>query len=243
MDQEQIVRYYEHKWQKPLAARGVSAILRQRCIHHFIQKHKGKANLELLDLGCGKGYLAESLNRYGKVTAVDYAEKTIELNKRRAPSIEFFCADVADPDLPEHLDTYDVVVSSEVIEHLPVEGRAVFVKNLERLLRSDGLLVITTPYQETLLKLKPSGVSRKAFLTGLDDQPIDNIMTKQELLDVLQPEFSVLEFTSVQPLVKPRALDLLWKAIFLPINYRLVNRFSSSLGIDGKYMVVACKKN
>lgn len=242
MNQDRIVNFYDQRWSKPMAAKGVSAVLRRRQIISLVRKYTKASELQILDLGCGKGYLSEALSRFGNVTAVDYAKKTIESNQKRVPHIKFICADVTDSTLPKALGDYDLVVTSEVIEHIPLDKRSNFLNNVDGVLRRGALLIITTPYRESLLKLKPSGMTDDEFLAGIDDQPIDNIMRKHELLALLSPNFRFLEFSSVQPPVKYRALDLLWKAAFLPIGYRFVNQITQFLRIDGKYMVVACTK-
>ena len=52
--------------------------------------------------------------------------------------------DIVDP-APEHLNRYDFILSSEVLEHVPPPVEKAF-KNLSRMLKPDGLLLLTVPY-------------------------------------------------------------------------------------------------
>jgi SAM-dependent methyltransferase len=52
--------------------------------------------------------------------------------------------DAVDPD-PNDFGRYDFILSSEVMEHVPPPAEAAFA-NLFRLLKKDGLLIMTTPY-------------------------------------------------------------------------------------------------
>ena len=57
--------------------------------------------------------------------------------------------DIADPSpehLREHTGRYDFILSSEVLEHVPPPVERAFV-NLNRMLKPDGLLLLTVPYR------------------------------------------------------------------------------------------------
>jgi SAM-dependent methyltransferase len=52
--------------------------------------------------------------------------------------------------MPFESNTFDAVVISEVLEHIPDDARGTVIAELRRVLRSDGVLVGTVPYRETL---------------------------------------------------------------------------------------------
>lgn len=234
--------FYDGKWSDASAAKGVSAILRQRQIVRYIEQFTSASELTIVDLGCGKGILAEALAAFGRVIGVDFASQTIRDNQTRTPHVNFIQGDVADRALPSRLGEHDVVVSSEVIEHLRIEARGPFLRNAFELLRPDGLLILTTPYKEVMLSRKNPGESDSDFMARIDNQPINNLMTKEELLGLVTPQFEVMAFTSVQPLIRNRAVDLFCKALFLPINYRFVNDLTHFIGLRGQYMVLVGRK-
>lgn len=104
----------------------------------------------ICDLGCGNGYLAGQLGARGfTVVGVDASETYLEIarehNSRRGVT---FVQGLIDANLARQLlaanGPFDLVVSSDVIEHLydPLE----FLKTALALLRPGGTAVIGTPY-------------------------------------------------------------------------------------------------
>jgi SAM-dependent methyltransferase len=234
--------FYDEMWSGDAHARGLSPTLRRRKIVRFIRKYTPGSGLTLLDLGCGKGYLAEALSRFGQVTGVDFASGTVEQNRRRSPHITFICEDVTSPTLPRRLAQYDVVVASEVLEHIKVADRSQFFQNVDAVLRPGGLFVLTTPYKNSILRLKSPDESETEFFSRFEGQPISDIVSKEDLIATLERYFEFVDFASVQPCIKNRWLDYLWKGLFWPLNYRLVNGLTRVLGMEGKYMVVVAQK-
>lgn len=104
-------------------------------------------NGSVLDVGCGTGslwrYLKDRFSRYAGVDAVRY--------DGLPEAIEFVQADVDQHPLPLSADSFDVVVAVETIEHL--ENPRAFVRELVRLAKPGGWIVVTTPNQLSILSL------------------------------------------------------------------------------------------
>jgi 2-polyprenyl-3-methyl-5-hydroxy-6-metoxy-1,4-benzoquinol methylase len=105
-----------------------------------------------LDLGCGRGELSTHLARLGhEVTAVDYSDSAIQLAQVAAQNaaavagrplrIQFCCADVNDLDLSGF---YDVVIASDVIEHLTPSELDRMYARIAHHLSPEGLFVVHT---------------------------------------------------------------------------------------------------
>ena len=108
----------------------------------------------VLDLGCGNGsFLALFRDRGWHLYGTDFSPSGIELAKRSFPGIDFVLADASAPsgDLLERVGQADLIISTEVIEHL-YNPRG-FLQNASDLLKEGGLLVITTPYHGYLKNL------------------------------------------------------------------------------------------
>ena len=97
----------------------------------------------VLDVGTGLGFFAEALHGRGAaVTAVDIGETMLERVKVR---VGCECRRVDALALAEHfgLEAFDVVLSSECIEHTPSPNEA--VRQMARVLKPGGYLVLSTP--------------------------------------------------------------------------------------------------
>lgn len=102
------------------------------------------ADSVVLDLGCGNGSFLSRLDRNGwSLIGVDYSQSGIRIAKEHHPGIQFHLAD-AETDLLGLVGLVDVVISTEVIEHL-YDPRA-FLANAYRLLKPGGALIVSTPY-------------------------------------------------------------------------------------------------
>lgn len=102
-------------------------------------------SLRIVDLGCGNGYFASLLAERGHdVVALDNSADGIRIASEACPKVTFHCVSVYDDLVGKVGSGYDVVVASEVIEHL-FDPRA-FLENARTLLAPAGQLILTTPY-------------------------------------------------------------------------------------------------
>ena len=107
---------------------------------------QGRKNV--LDAGCGEGQLIERMKRASpdsRYVGVDVTEVALVKAHKRCPFASFHKADITS--LPFKDGTFDVIVCTEVIEHVP-EYRDVLLE-LARVLKPGGLLLISFP-NETL---------------------------------------------------------------------------------------------
>jgi malonyl-CoA O-methyltransferase len=95
-----------------------------------------------LDLGCGSGaYLPALAERCRDVVAVDLAHGYVrQATARQQGSMGVQGSAVA---LPFRDGTFDLVLATEVIEHLPQP--TALLDEVERVLKPDGAFVLTTP--------------------------------------------------------------------------------------------------
>lgn len=106
---------------------------------------KSKANLRILEVGCGYGYLSYALNHSGfDATGLDISVEAITSAKENFGN-KFVCDDFERYAL-ECNEKYDLIIATEVIEHLaePIG----FVKNCLKVLTEDGKILLTTPSKD-----------------------------------------------------------------------------------------------
>lgn len=99
--------------------------------------------LEVLDVGCGPGYLVELLKERGmRVGGIDPSKDAINLSSEKCPVLH---GDISE--LPDKM--CDVAISREVLEHLPVEQVANMVSELFRVARK--YVYVTTRFSQGAL--------------------------------------------------------------------------------------------
>jgi trans-aconitate methyltransferase len=98
----------------------------------------------LLDVGCGDGLLLRILRRdrpdIKAVAGADLAAAQVERNRMRMRDMNFHVLDIQTGALDQ---TFDIVVCSEVVEH--VEDQRTAVMHLSKMVNPGGWLVITCP--------------------------------------------------------------------------------------------------
>lgn len=108
-------------------------------------------NLTIMDVGCGNGYMAGKLAAMGhNVIGVDTAEDGITIAQRKYTDVRFYCRSVY-YDLVEICNSVDLVLASEVIEHLYWPNK--FLANIHKVLKKGGYVILTTPYHGYLKNL------------------------------------------------------------------------------------------
>ena len=101
-------------------------------------------NIDILDIGCGGGLLAEPMCRLGaKVVGIDASQKNVNVAKFHAKknklNINYICAS---PEILKINKKFDVILNMEIIEH--VDDINFFIKKSSELLKKNGLMFIAT---------------------------------------------------------------------------------------------------
>ena len=104
--------------------------------------------LRVLDVGCGRGWLTNLLLEYGDTEGLEPVRAVVEYAKKLFPRIQFQCGSPETLISAGKAGTFDLIVSSEVIEHIPLKKQFDFAHNLKVLLKRGGSLIITTPRAE-----------------------------------------------------------------------------------------------
>jgi len=140
----------------------------------------------ILEVGCGTGWLSDSLASIGPTIGVDLSPKAIAHAKTRGAGATYLCGDFIDLDLP---GPFDLIVSADSISHVP-DQRA-FVDRCADLLRPGGRLVLMT--QNGFIYRRSSWVEPPA------DGQIRRWPTREELRKLLRERFTVEYTTTVAP--------------------------------------------
>lgn len=194
---------------------------------------QGRQGLDLIDVGCGSGWLCPMLAGYGRVTGTDLSDEVLERARLRNPQVTFLAGDFMTLDLP--LGTYDVVTSLEVLAH--VADQPAFVARVAALLRPGGLLMLATQNRPVLEKYNRIAPPAEGQLRRWVD--------RHELRHLLAPHFEVQEIFSVHPQANRGLMRLLHsRTLNRPIRALAgdrVDRFKERIGLGWSLMALARK--
>lgn len=141
--------YTEFEWQSERAANGASGEKLTEVFASLVQKIDGVRSI--CDLGSGNGHIAGRLNSHGyQVTGIDASRSGIGIARRAYPSVKFVEArldQIEQAGLPQ----FDLVISSDVIEHLYRPSD--LVAAAYSLLKPGGHVLLGTPYHGYLKNL------------------------------------------------------------------------------------------
>ena len=102
----------------------------------------------ILDLGCGRGWLSRALAARGEILGADVTAAAVERARELFPGLRFERADVEGLLASCGEASFDLVVSSEVLEHVGDGDKPAFLRGVHRLLRPGGHAILTTPRGE-----------------------------------------------------------------------------------------------
>jgi SAM-dependent methyltransferase len=99
----------------------------------------------ILDIGCGFGWTIGSLaGKSNELWGIDTDQEALLEAQQSYPNIKFIHQTAAS--LPFESNLFDVVILSEVIEHVGDENKQLVIDEAWRVLKDGGLFVFTAPY-------------------------------------------------------------------------------------------------
>lgn len=234
------IRTFYDRWYKARSKKEtIDRLCRIRVIRNFLRALSlGESNI--LELGCGQGWLANVLSQYGPVTAVDLSVEAILAAKSAYPHIEFRAGSCFEmTDLPRDCD---LIVSSEVIEHMVAKEQIRFLALISDHLRPGGSVILTTPNREVAGKFLEAGDP------DVPDhlQPIEQWLSIEELRAMLEPMFEILKMKTAlffHPFLRRhRTLNWLRYVVYCRLGLLPVIEGSLDGGPGGMYMCCLARK-
>lgn len=153
----------------------------------------------VLDLGAGGGIMSVCLSsRFTVIDCCDIGE-TPDMQKARElyPSLRF--REAVLPNLPYPDQSFDLIVFSEVIEHLLPSDQLMAVPEISRLLKPDGWCVLSTPnpcgINSILNRIAQQLMRTLGKPINLGDQLLENWLSPKKLMQILEKNFSITKRT------------------------------------------------
>ena len=191
--------------------------------------------LELIDIGCGAGWMCERLLNYGRVTGTDLADEVLKRAKDRLPQVCFVAGDFFELQFEDA--HFDVAVVLEVLSH--VTDRPAFLRRIARLLKPGGLLMLATQNRPVLERWSAIGPPSPGQIRRWVDS--------SSLRHLLASDFELLEMTSVLPVGDQGLLRIVNSTKFnrllaLFISQHVLDRAKERLMLGHTLMACAKKR-
>lgn len=115
---------------------------------------------KVLDIGCSYGWALDALTGKAEtLVGIDMDEAALRQAGAQYPHIQFVHQDAST--LPFEDETFDVVILSEVIEHVGDENKQLVIDEAHRVLKPGGLFIFTAPYAGLFAWADPMDFKRR----------------------------------------------------------------------------------
>lgn len=136
-----------------------------------------KTNPNILDLGCGRGWLTYLMSIFGNCLGIDPSKGQIIFAKKNYPGVNYMCCTLKDLLSQSTSSKFNIIVTSEVIEHIPKQNQREFILQIRNSLKPEGYCIITTPRGE----LENAYWKAKIERQSTERQPVEDWITEKEL--------------------------------------------------------------
>lgn len=182
---------------------------------------------QILDIGCGLGRFSKPMSKYGSITGIDLSERAIAICREAMPDGKFLAGNFLEIDLPD--EGYDLVLATEVIEHVPHDLQRRFIEKVAGHLKRNGFLILTTN----------NGSFPDIPISEL--QPLEEWLTPEELRIVVSPYLQVKELRTMRYKFNNKWIDRVYKACY-PLNRYIEEQLLKTKDIGCYLFLVAQKK-
>ncbi len=101
-------------------------------------------NKKVLDIGCWTGQFEKlAVKTTKQITGIDPGKNAILQAKKMVPNARFKVGNALD--LPFSDKSFDTITMLDVIEHIPKNTESICLKEIRRVLKPDGYLILSTP--------------------------------------------------------------------------------------------------
>jgi ubiquinone/menaquinone biosynthesis C-methylase UbiE len=139
---------------------------------YLLEFLNGKKYGTALDLGCGEGRSMAPLlgivdTFYGIDTSPEYMRPLIQQN---LPNVRLACADAKH--MPFADNSFDLIVSLSVVEHIPWKELSIVLTEAKRVLKPDGIFLVRNDawfyYVLEVLRIRPGQFGKKPDITHIN---------------------------------------------------------------------------
>ena len=206
-------------------------------LHQAILNELGKASAKILDVGCGSAWVAKHfMGSATTVVSFDISDKNTKQALALFPGKNHFAVTGDVYRLPFRENSFDAIISAEVIEHVP--NIQAYLSNLIRVIKPGGRIILSTPYDEKIIYSLCIHCNRPtpqhAHLHVFTEGSMQNILDKKKGIS-----YQMFTFSN-KALLKLRT-HLILK--YLPFSvWRFIDRIANSIIKKPTRLVVVIEK-
>lgn len=235
-----IVDFYEELYKNDVKVNPAYRIYDRLRVQE-LKKFLNNNEMVMLIVGCGNRNDLGLMKERAKTVALDLSFQAIRkiIDNRNVINADALA-------LPFESKTFDTLICSEVLEHIPDVNNAIL--EFHRVLKKDGILILSTPNWWSMFGLiRWVGELFTSRTISSDNQPYDDWKTIIKLKKELSPYFSIKRIKGVWflPPLHYRGKGLSKKAtnflyfLFSPLEKLLSRLFP----IFGHLIILKCSRN
>jgi 2-polyprenyl-3-methyl-5-hydroxy-6-metoxy-1,4-benzoquinol methylase len=144
--------FYNKQWAKGWKSRFMYDPISKRNIARYVLKQSGieASNKNILDIGFGFGIILFSFNKSNHIHGIELSESAVEYARKSAIKRGFhdygFRYYDGSGKLPAEDGSYDLVICSHVLEHVPDDNY--LLSEIKRVMKPDGIALLNIPINE-----------------------------------------------------------------------------------------------
>ena len=154
MDKEYTAEYFKKRYGQVLERPYESFQYHSKDFHNEFSFLKPQKEERVLDIGCGLGNMTWALAKRVRICiGLDISKYAIQKAKSfyHSDNLKFIIADATTNNLPFKDQSFDIVVCSEIYEHLNVHQGERLLANVKKVLRDHGRLLFIVPVNEKMI--------------------------------------------------------------------------------------------
>ncbi len=168
--------FWDEKWSQTESLRFQDGMTKDRI--QAVAKHIENANLKILDIAAGYGFLEEAIRDKEKLSvyANDFSKESIMILKKMFIG-NFKKKSVYKLDYPKNF--FDIIAILEVAEHIPPSRILQVFRQINKIMKKGGILIVSVPLNEELDEMKdnpnghvraytPAIIERELTVSGFD---------------------------------------------------------------------------
>ncbi|KLE11778.1 hypothetical protein AF80_00070 [Aliarcobacter butzleri L355] len=157
------------------------------------------SKIKFLDYGCGDGRYYNYLIDNGALKENIFGTEVSKIRIERCKELGWkncFLTDFLEP-LPFEDNFFDVISMVEVVEHIPKNDIDFYIKEIKRVLKPNGLFILTTPnYPIKRFYDIWDAFFRKKWTRLKDDPTHVTLYNQRKMIKLLNKYFSTIEMDS-----------------------------------------------